>query len=99
MDEASGGDGIGDRLASDRPREPVPHLVLVREDRGTHPEHHQLFERGVLRRLPWFAPHLVPPREHARMPVATFAVLDRDAASDDRAFALEAFTTLASLGG
>src|SRR5258708_6148099 len=70
MPEPTSRDEIGDRLASDRPGEPVPHFVLVCEYRGSHAEDHQLLERGVLRRLPRFAPHLVPAREHARVPMA-----------------------------
>src|SRR5438309_10975555 len=99
MYESTGRDEIGDRLASDRPGEPVPHLVLVRQDRGAHAEDHQLFERGVLRRLPRFAPDLIPARKHARVPMAAFAVLDRDAPRDDRAVALETLTHLAQRGG
>src|SRR5437867_7967554 len=38
MQQAARRDEIGDGLASDRPGEPVPHLVFVREDRGAHPD-------------------------------------------------------------
>src|SRR5258705_12649348 len=92
MDEAPSSDEVGDRLSSYRPREPVPHLVLMRQHRGTHPDDHELFERGVLRRLPRLAPHLIPAREHARVAASAPAVLDRETAGHDRAVALAAPT-------
>lgn len=99
MHETPRRDEISDRLASDRPREPVAYLVLVREHRRTNAQHHELFQRGVLRRLPWLAPDLIPARENARVAVPALAVLHRHAPRDDRAVALEAFTHLAQRRG
>src|SRR5258706_2556757 len=67
----------------------------MRQHRSTHADNDELFERGVLRRLPRLAPHLIPAREHARVAVSALAVLDRETAGHDRAVALEALTHLA----
>src|SRR5258706_11543853 len=67
----------------------------MRQHRSTYADDDELFERGVLRRLPRLAPHLIPAREHARVALSTLAVLDRETAGHDRAVALEAFTHLA----
>src|SRR6266508_283374 len=95
MHEPPRRDEVRDHLAGDRPGEPGSHLVLVREDRGAYAEDDELFERGVLRRLPWLSPHLIPARHHARMAVAAFAVLDRHSSRDDRAVTFEALTHFA----
>src|SRR3982074_1889680 len=99
MDKSTGRNQLRERLTRDGPGEPVAPLVLVREDRGAHAENDQLFERGVLRGLPRLAPHLIPPRKDARMPMSALAVLDGDAARHDRAVALEPLTHLAKSGG
>ena len=99
MDKPAGRDELCDRLSGDRPGEPVPHLVFVRQDGGAHTEDDELFERGVLRGLPRLAPHLIPAREHARVAVPAFAVLDGHASRDDRAVSLERLTHLAQRRG
>ena len=71
----------------------------MRHHGGRDTERDELVERGVLGRLPRLAPDLVPPRQHARVPMTAFAVVHGDAARDDRAGLLETFARLAQRGG
>src|SRR5512143_236188 len=88
-------DERADEVTLDRPGEPRPHFVLVRHDRGTHTEHHELVERGLFGGLPRLAPHLIPSRQDARMTLATLGVLHGDATRDDRAAPFERVAELA----
>src|SRR5438309_43113 len=83
--EPSGGDQFSEQRPLDRPAEPLPHLVLVREDRGTNADEDELGERLVLVRLPRFVPHLIPSRELAGVPMTALAVVDGDVARHDGA--------------
>src|SRR5947209_8377897 len=93
--EASGGDQFGEQRPLDRPAEPLPHLVLVREDRGTNADEDELRERLVLVRLPRFVPDLIPSRELAGVPMTALAVVDGDVARHDGANRLELLAHLA----
>src|SRR5438552_17794915 len=42
------------------PAEPLPPLVLVREDRGANPAQHAFREGLLLVRFPWLGPGLAP---------------------------------------
>src|SRR5438128_11367985 len=95
--EASGGDQFGEQRPLDRPAEPLPHLVLVREDRGTNADEDELRERLVLVRLPRFVPDLIPTRKLARVAMSSFAVIDRHVARDDSRDRLELLTHLSQL--
>src|SRR6266568_1781751 len=96
--KTSRGDQFSEERPLDRPAEPLPHLVLVREDRGANPDQHELGERLLLIRFPRLVPRLVPAQELARVPMSAFAVVDRDVARYDRRHALELLTYLAQRG-
>src|SRR2546427_10999755 len=95
--ETSGGDQFSEQRPLDRPAEPLPHLVLVREDRGTNADEDELRERLVLVRLPRFVPDLIPTRKLARVAMSSFAVIDRNVARHDSRDCLELLTHLSQL--
>src|SRR5213594_2463905 len=67
--QSTGLDEISEERPLDRPAEPLPNLVLMREDRRAHADEHELRERLVLIRLPRLVPHLVPAGEFAGVAV------------------------------
>ncbi len=91
-------DEIGEQGPFDRPAEPLPHFVLVREHRGANPDEDELRERLILIGLPRFVPDLVPSRELARMAMRALRVLDNDVARDQRPNRLELFAHLPQRG-
>src|SRR5437867_2300684 len=80
--QPSGGDEISDDGPLDRPAEPLPHLVLMREHRRTHPDERELGERRLLGRAPRLVPRLIPAAELAGVFVAALSVGDLDVARD-----------------
>src|SRR5213593_574084 len=81
--QSTGLDEISEERPLGRPAEPLPDLVLMREDRGANADEHELRERLVLIRLPRLVPHLVPAGEFAGVAVPAFPVVDRDVARHD----------------
>src|SRR5437762_14201227 len=73
--EASSRDQFGEERPLDRPAEPLPHLVLVREHRGANADEDKLGQRLLLIRLPRLVPDLVPSRELARVAMPAFPVI------------------------
>src|SRR5438093_8769298 len=67
----------------DGPGEPLPHLVLMREDRGANADQHELGDRLLLIRFPRLVPHLIPARELTGVAMPAFAIVDRDVARYD----------------
>src|SRR5439155_21818327 len=92
--QSSGGDEISDDGPLDRPTEPLPHFVLMREHRGTHPDERELGERRLLGRAPRLVPRLIPAAELAGVFVAALAVGNLDVARDDCGDGLELFADL-----
>src|SRR5438552_3687981 len=90
--ETSRRDQFSEERPLDGPAEPLPHLVLVREDRGANPDQHEFREGLLLVRLPRLVPGLVPAQELARVAMSALAVVDRDVARHDRRDALELLT-------
>src|SRR5438105_8856157 len=93
--EASGRDQFGEERPLDRPAEPLPHFVLMREHRRANADEDELGEGLFLIRFPRFVPHLIPSRELARVAVTAFAVIDRNVARNDSPHALELLAHLA----
>src|SRR5207245_8844972 len=94
--EASGRDQFSEERPLDRPAEPLPHFVLMREHCRANADEDELGEGLLLIRFPRFVPHLIPSRELAGVAVSAFAVIDRNVARNDSRHALE---LLAHLGG
>src|SRR2546430_6895200 len=68
--EASGRDQFREERPLDRPAEPLPHFVLMREHRCVNADQDELGEGLLLIRFPRFVPHLIPSRELAGVAVA-----------------------------
>src|SRR5205809_6497655 len=82
----------------DRPAEPLPHFVLMREHRRANADQDELGEGLLLIRFPRFVPHLIPSRELARVAVTAFAVIDRNVARNDSRHTLALLAHLAERG-
>src|SRR2546423_1688606 len=96
--EAPRRDQFSQQRPLNRPAEPLPHLVLVREYRRAHADQHELGEGLLLIRLPRLVPHLVPSRELARVAMTALAVVDGDVTRHHGAERFELLTHLAKCG-
>src|SRR5256885_16525186 len=81
--EASGRDQFREERPLDRPAEPLPHFVLMREHRRANADQDELGEGLLLIRFPRFVPHLIPSRELARVAVTAFSVIHPKVAGND----------------
>src|SRR5256885_9294946 len=81
--EASGRDQFSEERPLDRPAEPLPHFVLMREHRRANADQDELGEGLLLIRFPRFVPHLIPSRELAGVAVTAPAVLHRHISRKD----------------
>src|SRR2546428_12123417 len=81
--EASGRDQFSEERPLDRPAEPLPHFVLMREHRRANADQDELGEGLLLIRFPRLVPHLIPSRELAGVAVATLSLLQPPVAGDD----------------
>src|SRR5207247_5033321 len=96
--EASGRDQFREERPLDRPAEPLPHFVLMREHRRANADQDELGEGLLLIRFPRFVPHLIPSRALARVAVTAFAVIDRNVARNDSRHALAPLAPLSAPG-
>src|SRR2546430_10441651 len=87
--EASGRDQFREERPLDRPAEPLPHFVLMREHRRANADQDELGEGLLLIRFPRFVPHLIPSRELARVAATVFAVILRHCFTNHKRHTLE----------
>src|SRR2546428_7585092 len=82
--EASGRDQFSEERPLDRPAEPLPHFVLMREHRRANADQDELGEGLLLIRFPRLVPHLIPSRELAGVAVSPLARVRRHVAGKRR---------------
>src|SRR5204862_7320692 len=90
-------DQVREQRPLDGPAEPLPHFVLVREDRGANADQHELRERLLLVRFPRLVPRLVPAHVIARVAMITFHVVYIDVSRSDLLARIESLVHLAAL--
>src|SRR2546425_366810 len=96
--EASGRDQFREERPLDRPAEPLPHFVLMREHRRANADQDELGEGLLLIRFPRFVPHLIPSRELAGVAVPPFPLTAPNAARNATRHTLELLAHLAERG-